>query len=60
MKPADALQIGDTIRVWWGMGRATVVGFRSHDNGQDGWRVVDFADGHSMTVTWLDAFEVLQ
>lgn len=49
--PASALKVGDTIQVWWGAKRATVSGFRPHRGGRDGWTVVDFTDGFSMTVT---------
>lgn len=56
--PASALKVGDTVQVWWGAKRATVSGFRSHNSGQDGWTVADFADGFSMTVTPIDVLRV--
>lgn len=49
--PASALKVGDTTQVWWGTKRATISGFRPHNSGQDGWKVADFTDGLSMTVT---------
>lgn len=51
------LQVGDTIKVWWKKKKATVAGFRSHDSEKDGWFVVDFADGVSMTVEPMARFE---
>lgn len=51
------LQVGDTIKVWWQPKKATVSEFRKHDSGKDGWFVVDFADGKSMTVEPLARFE---
>jgi hypothetical protein len=58
-KAARFLAVGDTIQVWWGMKQATVVAFRSHNSGQEGWTVADFADGYSMTITPFDVVRVL-
>lgn len=56
----NELQAGDTIKVWWGLKKATVTGFREHDSGKDGWFVVDFVDGKSMTVEPLARFEKIE
>ena len=59
MRAAD-LSIGDTIKVWWGSKSATVSAIRAHDSGKAGWKVADFADGFSMTITPFMVFQEIQ
>ena len=50
IKAAEELAAGDTLSVWWGRKAATITGFREHSNGA-GWRVAEFGDGFSMTLS---------
>jgi hypothetical protein len=52
IKAASSLAVGDVVKVWWGRGAATVSGLRGHPNGEE-WKVADFGDGFSMTITPL-------
>lgn len=53
------LKAGQTIAVCWRHKQATVIGFKPHDSGRDGWRVAQFGNGLSMTITPYDRFKVI-
>lgn len=56
-----SLQVGDTIRVWWGDKRDTIRRFEPRAGDRpDLQQVAVFASGHGMTISRIEQYHIIE